>query len=134
MRLALHGRMIIDSLENLQVYQRALEAGDAIVAILERPGWVREPKLRTQMSECADRIPAHISEGFGQGTDRHCAHYQRIARGSANEMCTHLRRARNKKIVTEDECGTLTAAYKVIGKMLTRWIQHLERDDRPRRG
>jgi len=126
--------MIISSLENLQVYQRALEAGDAITAILTRPGWSREPKLRQQMSECADRIPAHISEGFGQGTDRHCAHFQRIARGSANEMCSHLRRAFNKRLVTEDERMDLTAAYVAIGKMLTRWIQHLDDEDRPRRG
>ena len=86
------------------------------------------------MSECADRIPAHISEGFGQGTDRHCAHFQRIARGSANEMCSHLRRAFNKRLVTEDERMDLTAAYVAIGKMLTRWIQHLDEEDRPRRG
>jgi hypothetical protein len=57
--------MIIKSLDDLQVYQQALEVGDAITAILERPCWVQDPKLRGQLSECADRIPANISEGFG---------------------------------------------------------------------
>src|SRR5258708_6090724 len=80
-RFAFRACMIIKSLDDLQVYQQALEVGDAITAILERPCWVQDPRLRGQLSECADRIPANISEGFGQGTDRHCAHFQRIARG-----------------------------------------------------
>jgi four helix bundle protein len=126
--------MIISSLENLQVYQRAQAAADAITAILERPAWKRERALRDQMSECADKIPANISEGFGQGTDKHCAHYQRIARGSANEMCAHLRRALRKRLVTEEECRQLSDRYDHVGKGLTRWIQHLEREDRTRRG
>jgi four helix bundle protein len=126
--------MIIKSLEDLQVYQRALEVGDVITAILERPCWAQDPKLRRQMSECADRIPANISEGFGQGSDRHCAHFQRIARGSANEMCTHLRRARNKRLVAATECEDLSSRYEHIGKMLTRWIQHLDKEHRDHRG
>src|SRR5437899_3084281 len=108
--------MVITCLEDLQVYQRAHDAADAIYAILERPGWRRERKLREQMSECSDKIPSNISEGFGQGTDKHCAHFQRIARGSANEMCAHLRRARRKKLVSDDECRELSATYETLGK------------------
>ena len=53
------------------------------------PGFVREPTLRQQIAECRDRILRLISEGFGQKTDRHCAHYQYLARGSANELRAH---------------------------------------------
>jgi len=100
-------------------YQRALETADAVSAILEHPCWLKDPELRSQMYECSDRIPSNISEGFGQGTDRHCAHFQRIARGSANEMCTHLRRARARRFITPDECQDLSGRYVIIGKMLT---------------
>ena len=126
--------MVITSLEDLQVYQQAQRAADAVSAILERPCWVREPRLRSQLFECADRIPANISEGFGQGTDRHCAHYQRIARGSANEMCTHLQRAKRRRLIAPQECQELSKEYETIGKRLTKWIQYLERENRQRRG
>jgi four helix bundle protein len=126
--------MIATCLDDLQVYQDALVAADAISAILDRAGLRNDRKLREQLADCSSRIPALISEGFGQKTDRHCAHYQYIARGSSNEMCAHLMVAYGRNYISEEECERLSAQYEVIGKRLTRWIQHLEREDRPRRG
>ena len=134
MECAISGGMIIKSLEDLQVYQQALEAADAISAILDRPSLLRDPEMREQLATCSARIPALISEGFGQGTDRHCAHFQRIARGSCNEMRSHLRVCQGRRHVTEDECASLSNRYVVIGKRLTRWIQELMRADRRDRG
>jgi four helix bundle protein len=126
--------MIIKSLADLQVCQRAHDAADAIYAILERPIWRRERELRKQLSECSDKIPSNIGEGFGQGSDAHCAHYQRIARGSANEMCAHLRRAQRKRLISDEERQRWSGEYELIGKMLTQWIKHLEQENRSRRG
>jgi four helix bundle protein len=86
------------------------------------------------MSECSDKIPSNIGEGFGQGSDAHCAHYQPIARGSANEMCAHLCRARRKRLISDEERRRWSGEYETIGKMLTQWIKHLEQENRPRRG
>jgi four helix bundle protein len=126
--------MIAKSLEDLQVYQQSLEAADAVSAILERPGFRQEPTLRQQIAECRDRIPALISEGFGQKTDRHCAHYQYLARGSANELRAHLAVACGTHIITVAERDDLSNRFVSIGKRLTCWIQHLERENRTRRG
>jgi four helix bundle protein len=126
--------MIIKSLEELQVYQQALRLADEISAILDRAPLRRHPGLRKQLDECSARIPVQISEGFGQRTDRHCAHYQSIARGSCNEICGHLSVAAGRSIVTPEEKDDLVARYERIGKGLTRWIQHLEREDRSNRG
>ncbi|PYQ93894.1 MAG: hypothetical protein DMF95_29810 [Acidobacteria bacterium] len=126
--------MIIKSLEDLQVYQQALEAADAVSAILERPSVRRDPELRNQLADCSARIPALISEGFGQGTDRHCAHYQRVARGSCNEMGTHLQVARGRRHITAEESASLCDRYVVIGKRLTKWIRELVKADRRDRG
>ena len=134
MARAISMRMIIKSLEDLQVYQQALEAADAVSAILDRPSLRRDPEMRNQLATCSARVPALISEGFGQGTDRHCAHFQRIARGSCNEMCTHLQVARGRKQITTDEGAGLSGQYVVIGKRLTKWIQELVKADRRVRG
>src|SRR5262245_7941747 len=45
--------MIAKSLEDLQVFQQALEAADAISAILDRPGFRHEPELRNQIAGAA---------------------------------------------------------------------------------
>jgi four helix bundle protein len=122
------------SLDELQVYQRALEAADAVSAILDRPNLCRDFKLRGQLADCSSGVPAHISEGFGQKTDRHCAHYQFIARGSCNEMQTHFKVAYGRKHITAEERANLIDRYVVIGKMLTQWVKHLRKEDRKWRG
>jgi four helix bundle protein len=126
--------MIIKSLEDLQVYQQALEAADAISAMLVRPSLHHDPELRKQLGDCSARVPALIGEGFGQGTDRHCAHYQRVARGSCNEMRTHLRVANGRSYITDEESARLCERYVVIGKRLTRWINELVKANRRTRG
>jgi four helix bundle protein len=68
-----------------------MECAIRAVMIIKSLEVKRDPELRKQLGDCSARVPALISEGFGQGTDRHGAHFQRIARGSSNEMRTHLK-------------------------------------------
>ena len=126
--------MIVTSLDDLRVHQQAVEAADVVAAILERPAFRRQPKLHNQIRDCSARIPALISEGFGKKTDRHCAHFQSLARGEANEIRSHLEVARGRRCIAADECASICARYVSIGKQLTRWIQHLDREDRKHRG
>jgi four helix bundle protein len=67
MRRAFVWGMKAKKLEELQVYNKALEGLDS-----------------------SGNIPGHIAEGFGQSTDRHFARYLAIARGSAQETRGHL--------------------------------------------
>src|SRR4030095_9667398 len=114
--------MVAKTLDDLQVYQQSLAIANAVSAILSRPGLIRDHELHEQISTCSGRIPALISEGFGHRTDRHCAHYQEIARGACNEMCSHLAVACGRGYITADERESLSGTYVVIGKRLTRWI------------
>lgn len=76
--------MRAEKLEDLLVYVKALEGIDAVFPLLQ-PKMIRDCDLHKQLSESTGKIPGHIAEGFGQGTDRHFAHYLVIARGSALE-------------------------------------------------
>jgi len=126
--------MVIRSLEELLVYQRALSAADEILAILDRPAFLRDPELRKQLGASSERVPALISEGFAQGTDRHFASYLYRARGSSSETRTHLQRAQRKGCITSDEWRARSDRYTEIEKMLTGLIKHLNRENRQRRG
>ena len=122
------------SLEDLEIFQSALDAADAISAILHRPCFGRYPELRDQLAETSSRIPSHIGEGFGQKTDRHFAHFLYMARGSCNEMRSHLTVAKGRNCITDAEWKKLCGRYVVIGKRTTRRAQHLLRENRTQRG
>src|SRR5262245_65062292 len=83
-------------LEELLVYVKALEGLDSVSPFLKRSVLVKDCDLHKQLSESTAKIPGHIGEGFGQGTDRHFAHYLMIARGSALETRGHLATARER--------------------------------------
>src|SRR3954469_22643038 len=116
--------MIIRSLDELQVFHRANALADEIPAILDRPCLQRFPELRQQLADCSAAIAPRISEGYGQGTDRHCAHFQRMARGSANEMLGHLSAARGRSCISSEEHDRWVEEYATLGKRLTKWIHH----------
>lgn len=126
--------MIIKSLDDLEVFRLARLHADEISAIAGRSCMQKDLELRKQLLDCSAAIGARIAEGFGQGTDRHCAHFQRIARGSANEMQNHLSVALGRKYITAAEHSDLSQKYSVLGKKLSSWIGHLAREDRKQRG
>jgi four helix bundle protein len=121
-------------LEDLQVHTQAVEAATAVAAILERGCFRRDKKLHEQIADASAKIAPNIAEGFGQGTDKHCAHFQYIARGSCNEIRSHLGTALIRRYLTQEEHDALCERFVVIGKRLTRWIQHLNRENRKQRG
>jgi four helix bundle protein len=126
--------VIIKSLEDLQIYRDALEAAEAISALLRREEFRRDFNLRNQLAAASDKVASHISEGYGQQTDRHFAHFLAIARGSCNEIRTHLAIARARDCVSRQEYELAAERYVRIGKRLTRLMQYLQATDRKQRG
>jgi len=59
--------------EELQVYQKAVEASASIADILGREGFNRHLRLREQLGAAAERVVSSIAEGFEMSTDRHFA-------------------------------------------------------------
>jgi four helix bundle protein len=120
-------------LEDLLIYQKALEGTDAVSPLLKRPQFIRDFDLHKQLSESCGKIPGHIGEGFGQGTDRHFAHYLVIARGSALETRGHLAIARQRQHISCDEEIVVSGLYQDLADMLSGFIAYLRRSDRKNR-
>ena len=126
--------MCAKCLEELQVYPKALDAADAVSAILKRPGLQRDHKLRDQLGDSSEAVPALIADGFPQSTDRYFAQFLYRARGESSETRTHLRIAKGRDYITEAELAELCDRYNEIEKMLTGFIRHLEKENRRHRG
>ena len=116
-------------LEDLLVYQKALEGVVEVSALLARPGSSKDFDLKDQLSQSSSRIPGHIAEGFGQLTDRHFAKYLGIARGSAKETSGHLAVASKKHYISKEEEVRTAGLYDDLAAMLTSLIRYLRRSD-----
>jgi len=121
------------SLEELQVYQKALAAAAEISAIIQRQSFNRDPRLRDQLGSSSERVASLIAEGFEQSTDRHFAQYCYRSRGSCRETRTQLIIACQRRHVVESERLRIDPLYEEIAKMLTGLIAHLEAEDRKHR-
>ena len=126
--------MCAKCVEELQVYQKALDAADAVSAILKRPALQRDFKLRDQLADSSDAVPSLIADGFPQSTDRFFAQFLYRAKGESCETRTHLRVAKGRDYLTEGELTGLCDRYNEIEKMLTGLIRHLEKENRRHRG
>jgi len=119
--------------ENLQVYQKALAVGAEISAIIQRPSFNRDFRLREQLGSSSERVSSLMAEGSEQSTDRHFAEYCYRSKGSAREVRTQLIVAVQRAHLTEAERIPLDKRYEKIGKMLAGLIGYLEREDLKRR-
>ena len=121
------------SVEELQVYQKASTAAAEISAIIQRPSFNRDPRLRDQLGSSSERVASLIAEGFEQSTDRHFAQYCYRSRGSCRETRTQLVIACQRHHIVETERLRIDPLYEEIAKMLTGLIGHLEAEDRKHR-
>jgi four helix bundle protein len=122
------------NLSEVLVYQKAVEAATEVSAYLKRPAFRKDDDLSDQLRRSSRRVAALIAEGFGQITDRQTADYYGRARGSAYESHTHLTTARVEQYITEEELTTTGGKYIEIIKMLTPWINYLQRSNWRQRG
>ncbi len=125
--------MCAKCVEELQVYQKALDAADAVSAILKRSCFQSDHKLRDQLADSSDAVPALIADGFPQSTDRFFAQLLYRSKGESCETRTHLRIAKGRDYLAETEYAELCDRYNEIEKMLTGLIRHLEKENRRHR-
>ncbi len=122
--------MKIRKLEDLLIYQRALEGIDAVSPILHELQRCKDFERHKQLSESSGNIPGHIGEGYGQGTDRQFAHYLCIARGSAQETRGHIATAvRTHESIRPDDATHASGVYQDLTAMLTSFIDYPRRSD-----
>lgn len=125
--------MVARTLEELLVYRKAQAACTEVSAILVRAKVRADRDLCTQLGAAAAAVPANIAEGFGQQSDRQFARYLFIARGSSQEVRSHVTGARGREYLSEEEAANLCNRYEEIARMLTGLIKYLLASDRKHR-
>src|ERR1700730_3311019 len=111
MKAALSSPVRARSVEELQVYQKALMAADEISAILKREPFRSDWRLRAQLGGSSESVPALIAEGSSQKTDRHFAELLYRSRGESSETRTHLKAARARDLISAKDLEQLTSIF-----------------------
>ena len=122
--------MAIKSLEDLLVYQDALEGVDAVSALIRRDAVRRDCALHRRLADAANTVASSIGEGFSRQTEESFTQLLCRARESCNEVRNHLAVARGRDYITSSECTSACDRYVRIGRRLTGLIQQLREDAR----
>ena len=121
-------------LEEMSVYLKACEFSVAVTAIIDRPAFGRNRKLKDQIADANESILSNMAEGFEQSTDAAVANYLYLAKGSVAEVVTRLKSAHRRGWLTAEESAKFSAEGDEIGRMLGGWIKYLARCDWKDRG
>ena len=119
---------MIRDVTDLQVFKNALEN---LPLVYDLASQIPEShrKLRGQIIECGESIPAHIAEGFGKKrSEKEFKRFLEMAMGTSDELITHVQVAKilGQRISRIDQklCNTLIERYKVESKQLQQLIKN----------
>jgi len=113
----------IESYEDLDIYQLAVEISDKIWAKVIT--WPSFPKnsLGYQIVKSSDSIGANIAEGFGRFHFAENRQFVRISRGSLYETRHWLQRAYKRGLLEEKEIKELFTLLNELAPRLNAYIR-----------
>lgn len=114
--------MATKGFENLRVYQLAEKLADAIWEIVVQWDYFARDTLGGQIVKAADSIGANIAEGSGRGSYQDNRRFIKIARGSFYETRHWLRRAHQRKLLTEADVMRLKPMIEGLGPTLNAYL------------
>jgi four helix bundle protein len=118
-------------LESLEVWQRARSLAltvcrDIVPGLPEVERW----SLGIQIRRSAQSIPANIAEGFGRYYYQEGVRFCYLARGSLDELWSHLRLSADLGYLTELEMDQIATKIEEVRRLLNGYIAFLRRSKR----
>ena len=111
--------------EKLRVYQLAEKVSDLLWATIIKWDHFARGTIGMQLIKAADSIGANIAEGTGRGSFADNRRFARIARGSLFEVRHWLKRARERKLLSDNEFRSLDELIKELGPRLSAYINSI---------
>ncbi len=113
--------------EKLRVYQLSEMLADFLWEIVIKWDRLAQETVGRQLINAGDSIGANIAEGSGRGSFADNRRLARIARGSLLEVKHWLRRAYNRKLLTEAEVARLSELIDELTPKLSAYIKSIGR-------
>jgi len=120
----------IASHRDLNVWQEAMGLAEATYrTVADAPARWRFA-LADQTIRAAASVPANIAEGYGRNSPGSYAQFLKVARGSLNELDTHVMLAQRLGAFADDRAAVLLAQSERVGKMLNALIRSVQPSSR----
>lgn len=116
----------VQGFDELRVWQHARQLCLQIWDLTILPPFSKDWGLKDQINRASGSIMDNIAEGFGRGGNKEFIHFLFIANASCKEVQSQLYRALDRKHIDEQTFHQLQQQTNTIGKMLTKFIQHLK--------
>ena len=119
---------MIRDVTDLKVYKNALEYLPLVYDLASQIP-ERHRKLRNQLIECAEAIPAQIAEGFGKKrSEKEFKRFLEMALGTSDELRTHIQVVKilSQRVtrINKNLCDLLIERYKIESKQLQQLIKN----------
>ncbi len=113
------------NLEDLKVYQLAMELGDKVWDIVDNWDYFKKDTIGKQIVRSADSVAANISEGYGRFHYKDAKKFYYYSRGSLYETKTWLTKSVNRGLMENDNYNGLINDINRLGKMLNAYIKSI---------
>ncbi|MBI4468231.1 MAG: four helix bundle protein [Acidobacteria bacterium] len=111
--------------ESLIVYQLAERLADELWKIVLKWNLFARDTVGKQIIRAADSVGANIAEGTGRGSFQDNRRFVRISRGSLYEARHWLRRAYNRRLLTEKEVNKLKPIIDELTPKLNAYLRSI---------
>ena len=122
---------MIRTLEDFKVYNRALDLGEEVWAIISSWDYFQKDTIGKQLVKAVDSIAANLSEGLGRYHSKEMKNFSYYSRGSLFETKTWLTKSYNRKLINESQFNKFITEINLIGKMLNSYINTLGQVNEP---
>ncbi len=112
-------------LEELNVYNLAMEMGDEIWNIVNQWTIFQKDTVGKQLVRAIDSVAANLSEGFGRYHYRETVHFGYYSRGSLYESKTWIQKGFRQKLIDETDYRHFMEEIDHMGKMLNNYIKSI---------
>jgi four helix bundle protein len=113
------------NLEELEVYQVAMDIGERVWKIVKTWDHFAKDTIGKQFARAADSMAANISEGFGRFFYKENKQFGYYDRGSLYETKTWLTKAHNRQLVDDAEYESLRRALESVAIRLNNYIRSI---------
>ena len=110
---------------DLEVYKTALEIGEKVWAIVDKWDYFNKDTLGKQFVRAADSISLNIAEGYDRFFYKENKNFNYYSRGSAFESTTCLRKAFERKLISEDQNKELRILFAKYFKLINGYIKSI---------
>jgi four helix bundle protein len=112
-------------LSELEVYKVSMEIGEIVWTAVEKWSFFEKETLGKQLTRAADSIAFNISEGYGRFHFAENKHFCYYSRRSAYETTTAINKAKNRKLLSDEEYVILKEKLSFYYKLINPYIKSI---------